>query len=42
MALVYVLLGIVILAGFVALLLALAYVIIILFQLVAEEVSDIC
>ena len=42
MALVYVLLGIVILAGFVALLLALAYVIIILFQLVVEEVSDIC
>lgn len=42
MELVYVFLGLVLLALFVALLLALAYVIIILFQLVAEEVSDIC
>lgn len=42
MAVVYVFLGLVIFVGFVVLLLAFAYLIVVLFQLIVDEVSDIC
>ena len=41
MAVLYALIGILVLALFVVLLLALAYIIIVLFKLVAEEVSEL-
>lgn len=41
MAVLYALIGILVLALFVVLLLALSYIIIVLFELVAEEVSDL-